>query len=164
MQKVMCNKLEIKSISDDGSFSGYASLHNVVDSYNDIILPGAFGGSLDVASVKLLWQHDPKSPIGVLTKIEETLTGLYVEAKILTTIEKGREAYELLKASVIDGLSIGFETIEHKLVGEYRYITKLKLWEISVVTFPANDLARVRDVRSAFVESLDRAIKVLRRA
>jgi hypothetical protein len=149
---------------EDGSFSGYASLYNVVDAYNDVILPGAFGANIDMSSIKLLWQHDPKSPIGVFTKIEETASGLYVEAKILTTIEKGREACELLKVRAIDGLSIGFELEEYFLSGPLRCITKLKLWEISVVTFPANHQARISDmgIEQRFIGSLDRAINILR--
>ncbi len=169
MQKISNHKLEIKSLSENGNFSGYASMYSVIDSYNDIILPGAFGSIETASSVKLLWQHDPQIPIGVLNKIEETSLGLYIEAKILTTIEKGREAYELLKANIIDGLSIGFETLSYRVVGEYRHITKLKLWEVSVVTFPANEAARISDVSSIsnmgiearFLKSLDRAIKIL---
>lgn len=163
MEKLTCHKLDIKSMSDNGKLAGYASLYNVVDSYNDVILPGAFGVVFDASMVKLLWQHDPKLPIGMVTKLEETPKGLYVEAKILTTIEKGREACELLKAGIIDGLSIGFEALEHRLVGQHRYISKLKLWEISIVTFPANTAARVTDMRTKerFVESLDRAINSL---
>ncbi|MCE2992088.1 MAG: HK97 family phage prohead protease [Candidatus Jidaibacter sp.] len=164
MQKVLCNHLEIKSKPDDeGCFSGYASIYNIVDSYHDIILPGAFGGELDVTSIKLLWQHEPESPIGVFTKIEETVNGLYVEGRILTSIERGREVHELLKAGAIDGLSIGFQIEDQFFDGEYRYITKLKLWEISIVTFPANEKARIYNVRGASIlNNLDRAINSLR--
>ncbi len=165
MPNVLYNKLQIKSESGDcGYFSGYASVYHVIDSYQDIILPGAFGPDIDPLSVKLLWQHEMSTPIGVFSKIEETVNGLYVEGKILTSIERGREVYELLKAGAIDGLSIGFEIEEQFFDGEYRYINKLKLWEISIVTFPANDMARVCNVKSFNLDtiaSLNRAIEVL---
>jgi HK97 family phage portal protein len=53
--------LQIKAAQDDGTFSGYGSVYGVVDSYNEVVAPGAFDESLaEIAakgrSVPVLWQ------------------------------------------------------------------------------------------------------------
>lgn len=87
MQKSFIPKLTIKDQSQTHKFSGFASVFNTSDSYNDIILPRAIQESLQRKScdqIKLLWQHNIKKPIGVFATIEETVDGLYVEGSILT--------------------------------------------------------------------------------
>ena len=146
MQKIFSPSLNVKQDSSNFEFSGYASVFNIPDSYNDIILPGAFKDSLlnsDCSKIKLLWQHNTKKPIGIFTRLEETVKGLFVAGKIVTSFAKGREVASLLKIGAIDGLSIGFEAEETFYADQFRYIKKAKLWEISVVTFPAHSNARV---------------------
>ena len=62
--------------------------------------------------------------------------------------QRGREAYALLRQGALDGLSIGFSTVKDSWDGDVRNIQEVRLWEGSLVTFPANDLARVTLVRS----------------
>ena len=60
--------LDLKAITLDGAFEGYASLFNREDMGGDLVLPGAFRDSLarrGVAGIKLLFQHNPSEPIGV---------------------------------------------------------------------------------------------------
>lgn len=161
MKKLLCKKLQIKSNDEfEGTFSGYASVFHVKDSYDDVVLPGAFTKTLEESKdVKLLWQHDPEQPIGVITNIYEAEKGLKIEGKVLTATSKGKEVYELLKSKSIDGLSIGYEVLDSYEDGDTRYITEVKLWEVSVVTFPANKMAKVEDVKDAsFLQALDKAI------
>ena len=84
----------------------------------------------------------------MFTKIEETVTGLLVEGKIFTDLRQGKEANLLLQSGVVDGLSIGYEIVESFYNQDIRYIKQAKLWEISIVTFPANEMARIKDVRA----------------
>lgn len=158
---------EIKAISDDGLFSGYGSVANVVDSYKEIVAPGAFAESLQTRKPSLLWQHRSGEPIGVYTTVKEDNVGLYVEGKLALKTARGAEAYELLKMGAISGLSIGFVSREdsYDKVTGIRTLKKVDLWEVSLVTFPANDAARVSTVKSIeTINSLSDAEAYLRDA
>lgn len=165
---------QVKAVSDDGFFSGYLSVFGVVDAYRDIVMPGAFAESLARWQEKkmlppVLWQHRSGEPIGPFTKMVEDGRGLYVEGKLLVNeVQRAKEAHALLKAGAISGMSIGYETIGEEIDKEQRArkLTKLELWEGSIVTFPANPDARVDAVKAAAadlasaIEWLDKAIKL----
>jgi hypothetical protein len=59
-----------------------------------------------------------------------------------------QKAYTFMKAGVVKGLSIGFDTIQATYDGDIRHLTEQRLWEISCVTFPMNQLAQVSAVKS----------------
>ncbi len=145
LYKTICQELETKTSTDHvGYFSGYASVFNTIDDYNDVIIQGAFQHSFhEVSSVKLLWQHDPKLPIGKFTNIYEDDYGLFVEGEIMLNIAAGREAFALIQAGAIDGLSIGYRIRESFVEDNIRVITDVELLEISAVTFPANKDAKI---------------------
>ncbi len=91
MEKYKTN-LQFKAITHEGglSIAGYASVFNVVDNSNDVIAPGAFKHAISGANskkIKLLWQHDHASPIGIINKLFEDKNGLFVEA--IGTVNKG---------------------------------------------------------------------------
>ena len=129
--------------------AGYASLFGRRDQGGDVVQKGAYAVSLKALAaqgraVKMLWQHDPAQPIGVWDEVREDATGLYVKGRILTEVEKGREAAALLTAGAIDGLSIGYRTIRAERDGKgQRLLSELELWEVSLVTFPMLHEARV---------------------
>jgi len=141
---------KIKAVSEDGLFSGYGSVFGVIDSYKEVVAPGAFAESLSQRTPALLWQHRSGEPIGVYSALREDQTGLYVEGKLALKTARGAEAYELLKMGAISGISIGFMTREdsYDRVTDVRTLKKVDLWEVSLVTFPANDAARVSGVKS----------------
>lgn len=141
---------ELKSIEEDGTFTGYGSVFGVKDSYDEIVEPGAFVESLNVRKPALLWQHRSGEPIGVYTEIKEDNIGLYMVGKLALKTQRGAEAYELMKMGAVSGLSIGFQTREdtYDKVTGIRTLKKLDLWEVSLVTFPANDSARVQRVKT----------------
>lgn len=141
---------QIKAVSEDGLFSGYGSVFGVVDSYKEVVASGAFKESLDGRMPSLLWQHRSGEPIGVYTEVKEDSIGLHVSGKLALKTSRGAEAYELLKMGAISGLSIGFVTREdsYDRVTGIRTLKKVDLWEVSLVTFPANDAARVATVKS----------------
>lgn len=152
-----------------GVFSGYASLFGAVDSQGDLVEKGAFRPSLEVWRAKgrrpaMLWQHDHAEPIGLWTGIEEDATGLKVEGRLLLSVRAGAEAYEHIKAGTVTGLSIGYQAIESRRDRKtgLRVLSKVTLWEISLVTFPANEDARIGQVKTD-EEGRERLAQALRR-
>lgn len=147
---------ECKGVQEDGIFEGYASVFNVTDQGNDIVAPGAFAESLGKVfqsgkKPKMLWQHDPSEVIGVWDEMHEDERGLFVKGRLLKDVAKGRDALALLRAKAIDGMSIGYRTVESVLEGasdSIRRLTKLDLMEVSLVTFPMNTSALVTDVKN----------------
>lgn len=149
---------EIKSISDTGAFTGYGSVFGVKDGYSDIVIKGAFANSLNKWKEKgrlpaLLWQHKMDEPIGYYTKMVEDDNGLYLEGQLLIDDDPlAKRAHAHMKAKSLSGLSIGY------ILNDYDYdkeksafiLKDIDLWEVSVVTFPANDEARIDNVKSIF--------------
>ena len=149
--------LEIKSVSETGVFSGYGSVFHNEDSYGDVVRPGAFKKSLAEWAKKgrlppMLWQHDRREPIGVFTKMVEDEKGLFVEGRlVIDDIPQARAAYALQKEKALGGMSIGYREIliEQDHDEKVTNLLELDLWEVSVVTFPANEEATVDSVKSA---------------
>lgn len=143
--------LDLKSIDGQGRFAGYASVFNVVDNQRDIILKGAFFNTIRgrIGEIKLLWQHQQDEPIGIFTRIFEDARGLYVEGELLLDVQRAKEAHTLLKAGAISGLSIGYSPVHYKIDAKtgVRLLTEIELWEISLVTFPANAAAGVTVIK-----------------
>jgi uncharacterized protein len=152
---------EIKFAADSDksmAFSGYGAVFGNVDSYGDVIAPGAFAKSLAQHKASnsmplMLLSHDPYSlPIGVWTSMSEDGHGLKVEGRLLDTTA-GLDTYKALKAGALNGLSIGFRTIEYAMRSQpedpKRTLKVLDLQEVSIVTMPANGKARVTGIKSA---------------
>jgi HK97 family phage prohead protease len=144
-----CRLGEDIAVTDGCRIEGYASVFGVTDQGGDVVVAGAYGRSLarlagEGRAVKMLWQHDPAQPIGVWDEIREDGRGLRVKGRILTEVEKGREAAALIAAGAIDGLSIGYRTVtaEKNAKGQ-RLLREVELWEVSLVTFPMLPEARV---------------------
>lgn len=141
--------LELKA-DEAGLIEGYGSVFDVVDQGGDIVAQGAFTRSLQSGRrAKMLMQHDPAQVVGVWDEMAEDGNGLRVKGRLLTTVEKGREAYELVKAGALDGLSIGYRTVKSMDRGGRRVIMQADLWEVSLVTFPMNEAARIDAVKAA---------------
>lgn len=138
------------------TLEGYGAVFSNVDSYGDVIRPGAFAKSLAAhiaagTAPAMLFNHRAIDlPIGVWTSLEEDANGLKMEGSFLDTTA-GTDAYKCVKAGAISGLSIGFivTAFDVERDGDVlrRFITEVDLIEVSVVNFPANDLARVESVK-----------------
>ena len=145
--------LDLKEMSEEGEFEGYASKFGERDKGGDVVLPGAFTKSLKTAkarkSLKMLWQHDPSSPIGVWNEVREDSKGLFVKGQLILSVSKARETHELMKAGAIDGISIGYRTVKANRddTTGFRELKELDLWEISLVTFPMLASATVSSVK-----------------
>jgi HK97 family phage prohead protease len=142
--------LQIKADSE-GRVEGYASRFGEMDKGGDIVVKGAYTGSLASGrKPKMLWQHDPSQPIGVWDEVKEDETGLFVSGRILDSVEKGREIKSLIEAGAIDGMSIGYRTVKaDRGTDGARMLKELDLWEVSMVTFPMLESARA-SVKMAF--------------
>ncbi len=132
---------------EEGVISGYASVFGVVDQHNDLINNGAFK-KIDPQKVKLLWQHNLEEPIGIVEEIYEDDYGLYFRAKLLLDLPQAKTAYNLVKSKAISGVSIGFKPLKYHYKQDTRIIENIDLWEISLVTFPANMDANILEVKN----------------
>lgn len=148
--------LSLKSTSETGQFEGYASTFGgEPDSYGDIIAAGAYAETLAAHKAagtmpKMFWQHDPDQPIGKWLDMKEDDTGLWVKGQLNMGVQRAREAYELLKAGDIDGMSIGYRIKGYEKDDDKGVwtLTKLDLYEVSVVSIGANSSALVSAVKS----------------
>lgn len=149
------------SLRDGTVIEGYASRFGVTDQGGDVVARGAYGASLRAVAaegrkIKMLWQHDPSEVIGVWDVLREDDTGLWVKGRLLDATRRGREAAALIGAGAIDGLSIGYRTVEaQKAAGGTRVLRRLELWEVSLVTFPMLPEARVGSMGEAKGEATD---------
>ncbi len=144
--------VDLKSVEADGTFSGYASLFGAIDLGDDLVMPGAFRESLaarGAQGVKLLFQHDPNEPIGIWLDLHEDARGLFARGRLMPEVTRAREVLSLMRAGALDGLSIGFRTVQGRTdpASGVRRLDKIDLWEISVVTFPMLPEARVSAVK-----------------
>lgn len=130
----------------DIRFAGYAAVFDRVDRGGDVVRPGAFGpdgsGAVRVEGVPLLWQHAPGSAIGTVERCQEDARGLRVIGRVSARTAAGREAAAALKAGALNGLSFGYRVKAARGAGP-RELLALELVEVSLVTHPMQDLARV---------------------
>jgi len=148
-------EFKVKADGEPGIFSGYGSVFGLVDHDREIVAPGAFSASLAEQKavgrpVPVLWQHSSSQPIGIYTEIVEDEKGLKVSGKLLVdSVKQAAETYALMQAGAVSGLSIGYmveESSRDETTG-VRTLERLKLLEVSLVTFPANDESRVDEVK-----------------
>lgn len=143
----------------DGTIEGYASLFGEIDQARDMVMPGAFTQTLKqrgLRKIPMLFQHDPSEPVGVWLELVEDLRGLKARGRLIPDVARGRELLSLLKAGAIDGLSIGYRTVRGRIDPKTRVrkLYQVDLWEISIVTFPLLQGARVSAVKDAPVSRL----------
>jgi HK97 family phage prohead protease len=141
----------------DGSIEGYASIFGNVDQGGDQVAKGAFRASLKKPrQVKMLRDHDTRKVIGVWDELLEDATGLRVKGHLILSVAEAQETYDLVKAGALDGLSIGYRTTKAKMdASGVRIIQEAELWEVSVVTFPMNELAVIDAVKAADMTERD---------
>ncbi len=142
-------KLEIKEMgSTEGTFTGLASVYGNKDLGGDVVMPGAFAKTLNDKNgeVPILWQHDTSEPIG-LGKLSDSSDGLQIKGELVLESSVAQKAYALMRRGVLKGLSIGYDTIKEDIKDSTRFLKELKLWEVSLVTFPMNQAAGVQSVK-----------------
>lgn len=149
--------LDLKSLTDAGRFSGYGSVFGNVDRGGDIVEFGAFGKSLELwnksdRQVPMYWQHKTDEPIGSHPNLKEDSHGLFTTDADLWVDDApyARIAMKGMRTKTITGMSIGYR-IKRDSYDKKSGVTtlhELDLVEISVVSNPMNDAARMTDVKS----------------
>jgi HK97 family phage prohead protease len=148
-------KFNLSELDEEkGTFKGYASIWNEIDSYGDQVVKGAFKKSLrESKKFPMLWSHKVDEPMGVIGGAEDDL-GLLVEGALNLEIQRARETRAMMiqakDAGIPMGLSIGYQTIVEEIdkSTSVRKLKEVKLWEISPVVFPACLGARIGEVKS----------------
>jgi HK97 family phage prohead protease len=157
--------LEVKfQTAGEGEIVGMAAIYGgEPDRNGDVIAAGAMTDSLaqivtEGAAVPMLMSHDPGRVIGKWVKLTETDAGLKAHGKFTIDADEGRNAYALAKDEAMTGLSIGdIVRASEPRTGGGRPLTDIQIVEISLVTFPANDRARVTETKAqkAAIERAD---------
>jgi HK97 family phage prohead protease len=166
-RKIRNFSFDVKDVDEQGHFQGYGSVYHVIDAYREVVAPGAFATTLRKWQTRgryppALWQHKSDQPVGPFTKMIEDERGLYVEGQLLVDeVQQAREARALMRSKTVDGLSIGFNSIVEEWNSESKLLTlkEIDLWEVSIVTFPANMESLVTEVRSMFADDNVPSIK-----
>jgi HK97 family phage prohead protease len=150
---------EIRAVNaEEGTFEAYACTWNEVDSYNSVFTRGCFAKTVEerVAAglVKVLDNHGEL--IGVVTSAVEDDHGLRCIGRLTLEVQRAAEVRALMRDGAITTMSFGFDSIkETRNAQGQRVINEVRLWEISPVTFAANEKTSIVDVRSAdFNETL----------
>jgi HK97 family phage prohead protease len=124
--------------SDKGRrrIEGYASTRDI-DRTGEIVEPGAFADSLKdfMKNPVLTYMHDWSNPIGKIIDARIDEVGLFIRAEISETAQR---IWKLIEEGILRALSIGYEVVEEKLVEGLNHILKLRLYEVAVVSIPAN--------------------------
>lgn len=150
--------VEVKRLEEQGTFEGYAAVTGNRDAQGDIIVSGAFKDTIRETKGKwpILFNHSWMRPIGYNLEAEEDDRGLKIVGEFTLESSDGRDAYastkHALKRGIKPGLSIGYSIRKNGAeVDQADYTRKLlaiNVHEYSWAIFPANDKARMRDVKS----------------
>lgn len=167
-------RFDVRDTQEDGRFSGWASTYNNVDSYETAMAPGCFARTIAEHRAAgtmpaLLWQHWWDDIPGRILDLDgEREQGLWLEGALELATQRGRETHALIQPNprpALNGLSIGFTVAEggYDVRGNVIVFKDVDLWEVSLVTFPANETARIETVRAAgdiaTIRDLERALR-----
>lgn len=154
-QQLVC-PFELKDLTDKGTFTGYGSIFNNVDLGGDVIVgPEPFKKFKKTKDghIRLLAHHDTHAPVGK-THVEQDEKGLWMpDAHLIMDMPSAPATYAGMKSGLLDGLSVGFDVLPkgsaYNEETRVRELSKLELWEISIVTFGMNPLAKIQSVKAA---------------
>ncbi|MGN5375919.1 HK97 family phage prohead protease [Sphingomonas hankookensis] len=146
--------LDVKSLSEAGRIEGLAAGYGNIDAHGEVFAPGAFAKSIAAIgsagrAPAMLLHHDLRRPAGKWDAFAETRAGMTVAGSLALDAADGREAYALLKAGALGGLSVGFRTIkERRGEGGTTIITEAELFEVSLVSVPSNPITKISAVKA----------------
>lgn len=159
MKEHLYKSFELKA-TDNGTIAGYFSTYDKTpDSYGDIIEPGAFTDTIKAREESghpfpLCFNHDFSAVIGAVKSIKDTDKGPYIEAEFLDTT-LAQDVRKMLLSGAIYQFSFAYDVLsrrdpdeEEKKAGVTNVLTKLEVFEISVVTVPANQNAVATEVKA----------------
>lgn len=129
----------------EGYAAVFGSLSVEMWGFRERIAPGAFAASIEADDIRALWQHNREVVLGRTKagtlRLDEDSNGLRVEIDAPDT-QGGRDAVVSIGRGDVDQMSFGFRVLEDAWDedGEgqlIRTLKKVKLYEVSPVTFPA---------------------------
>lgn len=146
--------LHVKQVDEDLRILEGIATTPSPDRADDVIVPEGIQFSLPFP---LLYQHNSRQPIGMVVDASVSKDGMAIKAKVAPagTAQFIDEAWALIKARLVRGLSVGFRSLEEswdKQRNAFNYL-RTELLEISAVTIPANAEATITTVKSADVDS-----------
>ena len=98
----------------------------------------------DIRRIPMLFRY-PDESVGVWLELHENLRGHYARGRLISDVMRPRELVSLVRASAIDGLSVGFRPAKYRIYPRtcIRHLHAVDLWEISILfTFPLRACAR----------------------
>jgi len=157
-------KMEIKSIDEQGIFEGYASVFGVKDAYNDVVERGAFQRTIDHSKGKVPIFFNHEKEIGMTLEMHEDQYGLWNKGQLFISddskqeLSDARDAYIIMKRKKELGVkqpqSFGYSAIKYDYDSEgTRRLKEVKLYEVSLATIPANELAVVNEVKANTIKT-----------
>lgn len=166
-QETKSFKFEIKKLTEEGEFEGYAAVFDIVDLGGDMIERGAFKRTIraNKGVFPMTWYHNVRDPIGGV-KVKEDDYGLFVNGKLNLEVQSAKEKYALMKQEepgpVIKALSFGYDTIKQEFDESgkktVRRLKELKLYEVAPVLFAMQPQAEILDVKMETKPSVDNHI------
>ena len=161
---MLFKSIELKA-DEVGKVAGFFSTYDKEpDSYGDIIEPGAFTNTIEKRKTTghpfpLCFNHDFDKVIGRVESIEDKDVGPYIEATFLDT-QLAQDVRTMLKSEAIYQFSFAYDVLkrrdpteEEKAAGVMNVLQEIELFEVSIVTVPANQHAVVTEVKSVEPET-----------
>lgn len=152
VKQKMVLPFEVKDVSVEGVFTGMASLYGVTDLGGDVVERGAFTKTISEQEwVPVLWMHKAEEVIGK-GMLRGTREGLEITGTLDMEDPTALKAFRKLKMGLMKGLSIGFQSVQDEVKNGVRHLKEIKLWEVSIVTFPMLTSAAVTGVKQLVLD------------
>lgn len=150
----------LKLLDEDGpgSFEGYASTFKNWDRVGERPAPGAFRNLKEFKRDGFIaWGHDWNEPVAIVTEAKEDEHGILIKCTFHGT-PKAQEYRQIVAERLAKGksmgLSIGYRVHDCKRVEGGVLLTDIELYEVSLVTVPANPKATVSAIKSGLPDGL----------
>lgn len=159
------------SKSDKGQvIEGYASVFNQLSDdlggFREQVIPGAFADTIVTDDIRALFNHDANFVLGrnvsETLELEEDEHGLKIRITLPDT-QWARDLFVSIQRGDVDQMSFGFRTItdnwHQEEGGLVRDLIKVRLFDVSPVTFPAypQTVVNARDLLNAYNERTSQA-------
>jgi HK97 family phage prohead protease len=174
MKNLEFKNFEIQETKADDSgnliISGYGAIFGNIDAGGDVIQMGAFANTLEERKdrIAFCYQHDIWHPIAKIQEIKEDVKGLYIRAMISASED---DIQVKIKEGILKEMSIGYQTVESrnemKEGKQVRVLTKVSLYEVSIVTVAMNQMAMIETMKSEEKQNMiekefDRVLAIVR--